>query len=88
MKRTYIQVKKLYDLLGDMTNGKVQVHVYKRLSLTTNDCIFTTVMYAKDLPIAFGDYWVYAIMPTVVDEYGAIKLLICIDRPDKKWQEV
>lgn len=88
MKRTYIQVKKLHNLLGDMTNGKVEVHIYKKLSWELNDCIFTAVMYAKDLPIAFGDYWAYAIMPTVVDEYGAIKLLICIDRPDGEWQEV
>lgn len=88
MKRTYIQVKRLNDLLGDMTNGKVEAHIYKKLSYQVNDCIFTAVMYAKELPIAFGDYWVYAIMPTIVNEYGAIKLLICIDRPDGEWQEV
>ena len=88
MKRTYIQVKKLNDLLGVMTSGKVDVHVYKKLSYQVDDCIFTAVMYAKELHIAFDDYWVYAIMPTIVDEYGAIKLLICIDRPDGEWQEV
>ena len=88
MKRTYIQVKKLNDLLGGMTNGKVEVHAYKSLSYKTDDCIFTTVMYAKELHIAFGDYWVYAIMPTTVNECGAIKLLICIDRPDDNWEEV
>ena len=88
MKRTYIQVKKLYSLLGDMTNGKVEVHVYKKLSYKLNDRIFTKVIYVKDLPLAFGDYWAYAIMPTVVDKYGAINLLVCIDRPDGEWQEV
>ena len=88
MKRTYIQVKKLHDLLGDMTNGKVEVHIYKKLSLKLNDCIFTTGMYVQQLPIAFGDYWAYAIMPTIADGYGAIKMLICIDRPDGEWQEV
>ena len=88
MNKTYIQVKKLNNLLGDMTSSKVEVHVYKKLSYQLNDCIFTAVMYDKDLPVAFGDYWVYAIRPTVVDEYGAIKLLICIDRPDGEWQEV
>ena len=88
MRETYIQVKKLYNLLGGIANGKVKVHIYKKLSWATNDCIFTTVMYAKELPIAFGDYWVYAIMPTIVDEYGAIKMLVCIDRPDGEWKEV
>lgn len=88
MKGTYIQVKKLYGLLGGMINGKVKVHVYKKLSWELDDCIFTTVMYAKELPIAFGNYWVYAIIPTIVDKYGAIKLLVCIDRPDGEWQEM
>lgn len=88
MKRTYIQVKRLNELLGDMTNGRVEVHVYKKLSWQLNDCIFTAVMYSKDLPLAFGDYWAYAIMPTIADGYGAIKMLICINRPDGEWQEV
>ena len=88
MKRTYIQVKKLNDLLGVMTSGKVEVHVYKKLSYKVDDCIFTAVMYAKELHIAFDNYWVYAIMPTIVNEYGAIKMLVCIDRPDGHLQEV
>lgn len=91
MKRTYIQVKRLNDLLGIMPNVKnvkVEAHIYKKLSYQVNDCIFTTVMYVKELPIAFGDYWVYSIMPTTVNEYAAIELLICIDRPGDKWQEV
>lgn len=40
MKRTYIQVKKLNNLLGDMIASKVEVHVYKKLSYQVNDCIF------------------------------------------------
>ena len=88
MKRTYIQVKKLHNLLGDMTHVKVEVHVYKRMGLQLNDCIFTETMHAKDISLAFGEYWVYAIMPTIVNESRAIKLLICIERPDGEWQEI
>ena len=88
MERTYIQVKKLNDLLGDMTNCKVEVHIYKRLSYNFDDCIFTAVVYSKDLPIVFGDYWAYTITTTVADGCGAIKMLICIDRPNEEWHEV
>ena len=88
MKKTYIQVKKLHDLFGDMASCNVEVHVYKKLSYILNDRIFTAVMHSKHLPLAFGDYWIYAIMPIVVDGCGAIKMLICIDRPDGEWQEI
>lgn len=88
MKKTYIQVKKLNNLLGDMIDSKVEVHVYKKLGYQVNDCIFTAVVYSKELSIVFGDYWAYAIMPIVADSCGAIKMLICIDRPDGEWQEV
>ena len=43
---------------------------------------------AKSGKVVFGDYWVYDIMPIIVDECEAIKLLVCIDRPDGEWQEV
>ena len=88
MKKTYIQVKKLNNLLGGMTHCKVEVRVYKKLSYQLNDRIFRAVMDAKELSVVFGDYWVYDIMPIIVDECEAIKLLVCIDRPDGEWQEV
>lgn len=88
MKKTYIQVKKLNDLFGNMAHGKVDVRIYKKLSYNTDECICMTVMREKELPIVFGDYWVYDIMPIIVNECGVIKLLICIDKPNDDWEEI
>ena len=89
MKRTYIQVKKLNDLLGDMTNSMVMVNIWKSITHNMKDRIFTTTMYSKDLFVTFGDYFVYDITSATTDDgYGCIKLSICINRPDGEWQEV
>ena len=87
MKRTYIQVKKLYDLLGDMTNSMIFAKVYK--SVNSSDPIFEATLRSSDLSDAFGDYFVFIIMSDVdQNNHPRIKILICINRPDGEWQEV
>ena len=87
MKRTYIQVKKLNNLLGDMTNSIIFAKVYK--SVNSNNPIFEATVPSSDLSAAFGDYFVVIIMSDVdQNNRPRIKLLVCIDRPDGEWQEV
>lgn len=87
MKRTYIQVKKLHGLLGDMTNSMIFAKVYK--SVNSSDPILEATLHSSDLSAAFGDYFVFIIMSDVdQNNHPRIKLLVCIDRPDGDWQEV
>lgn len=87
MKRTYIQVKKLYELLGGMTNSMIFAKVYK--SVNSSNPIFEATLHSSDLSDAFGDYFVFIIMSDVdQNNHPRIKMLICIDRPDGEWQEV
>ena len=87
MKRTYIQVKKLYELLGGMTNSMIFAKVYK--SVNSSNPIFEATLYSSDLSDAFGDYFVFIIMSDVdQNNHPRIKMLICINRPDGEWQEV
>ena len=87
MKRTYIQVKKLYELLGGMTNSMIFAKVYK--SVNSSNPIFEATLHSSDLSAAFGDYFVFVIMSDVdQNNHPRIKTLICIDRPDGEWQEV
>lgn len=87
MKRTYIQVKKLYELLGGMTNSMIFVKVYT--SVNSSNPIFEATLHSSDLSDAFGDYFVFVIMSDVdQNNHPRIKTLICIDRPDGEWQEV
>lgn len=87
MKRTYIQVKKLNGLLGDMTNSMIFVKVYK--SVNSSNPIFEATLHSSDLSAAFGDYFVFVIMSDVdQNNHPRIKTLICINRPDGEWQEV
>lgn len=87
MKRTYIQVKKLNDLLSDMTNSMIFVKVYK--SVNSSNPIFEATLHSSDLSAAFGNYFVFAIMSNVdQNNYPRIKILICINCPDEEWQEV
>ena len=87
MKRTYIQVKKLYELLGGMTNSMIFAKVYK--SVNSSNPIFEATLHSSDLSDAFGDYFVFIIMSDVdQNNHPRIKMLICINRPDGEWQEV
>ena len=87
MKRTYIQVKKLYNLLGDMTNSMIFAKVYT--SVNSSNPIFEATLHSSDLSDAFGDYFVFIIMSDVdQNNHPRIKMLICINRPDGEWQEV
>ena len=87
MKRTYIQVKKLYNLLGDMTNSMIFAKVYK--SVSSSNPIFEATLHSSDLSAAFGDYFVFVIMSDVdQNNHPRIKMLVCINRPDGEWQEV
>lgn len=87
MKRTYIQVKKLYDLLGSMTNSMIFAKVYT--SVNSSNPIFEATLHSSDLSDAFGDYFVFIIMSDVdQNNHPRIKMLICIDRADGEWQEI
>lgn len=87
MKRTYIQVKKLYELLGGMTNSMIFAKVYK--SVNSSNPIFEATLHSSDLSDAFGDYFVFIIMSDVdQNNHPRIKMLVCINRPDGEWQEV
>lgn len=87
MKRTYIQVKKLNDLLGAMTNSMIFAKVYT--SVNSSNPIFEATLHSSDLSDAFGDYFVFIIMSDVdQNNHPRIKMLICINRPDREWQEV
>lgn len=87
MKRTYIQVKKLHDLLGDMTNSMIFAKVYK--SVNSSNPIFETTLHSSDLSDAFVDYFVFSIVSNAdQNNYPRIKTLICIERPNGEWQEV
>ena len=87
MKRTYIRVKRLNDLLGDMTNSMIFTKVYK--SVNSSNPIFEATLHSSDLSAAFGDYFVFNIMSDVdQNNYPRIKTLICINRPGDEWQEV
>ena len=87
MKRTYIQVKKLHNLLEDMTNSMIFAKVYK--SVNSSNPIFEATLHSSDLSNAFGDYFVFIIMSDVdQNNHSRIKMLICINRPYGEWQEV